>query len=86
MTEIKWLAKEPTIGFRGKVTGFHFEVSKERNGKTAVNGCAVILGSDQIYDQSYWTDEKIDEYAEEVFIQQNLDENLEHDLADMENA
>jgi hypothetical protein len=78
---IEWVEKMPTTNFRNQVVSMVLTASKTLNGKTATTGAGVAFGPNDIKDASYWTDEKIDEFANEQAISSKFEESLDAELA-----
>ncbi len=80
---IEWVEKTPTVNFRNQVVNMTLTASKTLNGKTATIGAGVAFGPSDIKDASYWTDEKIDEFANEQATNAKFEESLDAELAQL---
>ena len=81
-----FLEKLPHTNFRNQVTTMTVTATKTVEGKTATTGASVVFGPKEIKDASYWTDEKIDEFANELAISSEFEKNLDIDLAKLATA
>ena len=65
MAIFTWIDKEPSTNFRNKVQGIDLTLEYSDGGKSVQASCGTAFGTDDIMTASYWTEEKIDEFAEE---------------------
>ena len=84
MGDFTWVEKEPMQTFSGKVTGINYVASKTEGENTAFSGGAEAFGPAEIKEASYWTQAKIDAQAEAFRIRNDLDAELDAQLATMD--
>mgnify|MGYP003657796961 FL=1 len=80
MATFTWIDKEPSTNFRNKVKGIDLTLEYSDGDKSTQTSCSTVFGADDIKPSSYWTDEKIDEFAEEKRAILNWDAQLKEDI------
>mgnify|MGYP003137662084 CR=1 FL=1 len=83
MATFKWINKEPSLNFFGKVTSMSLALECTDGTKTVQTTGAVCFGPDNIKDKSEWTETTIDAFAEEVRERNGWDDML---IEELENA
>ena len=80
MATFTWIDKEPSTNFRNKVKGVDLTLQYSDGDKSVQTSCSTVFGTDDIKPASYWTEEKIDEFAEEKRIKLDWDAQLKEDI------
>ena len=83
MTTFEWKKKRPAVDYFGECTGFNFVLqgTDSESGKTESANLAVIFGGDDIKHIDEWSQQEIDDLAEEKRISGELETEIERRLA-----
>tara|TARA_Y100000310_G_C20289181_1_gene626378 strand:+ start:407 stop:649 length:243 start_codon:yes stop_codon:yes gene_type:complete len=77
----EWLKKTPILDFFGNVSSIELRLKCEDENKESIIGSCTVFSDLDIKSKSEWTQDKIDQFAEDMRAQSKWDELLINNLS-----